>query len=64
LLDHEAVVGRADDRDSELAGQALEQARDREGVSLVETGGRLVGQEQRAPGGDCPGERDAYPKAQ
>ena len=39
---------------------ARQQGRHSEGVGLVEAGGRLVGEREVRPGGDCAGDRDPY----
>ena len=63
LLDHEPVVGGADDRGPGVTGEPAEQKRDREGVRPVEARGRLVGEQEPRTRGDGPRDRDAGPLA-
>ena len=63
LLDHERIVGRADDRGARLAGEPREQDRDRDRVRAVEAGGGLVGEQERGPRGERARDRDARPLA-
>ena len=58
LLDQRPVVGRADDRRAPFARRVHEQARDVAGMLLVEARRRLVREDQRGRGGECPRDRD------
>src|SRR2546430_6532563 len=48
----------ANDRGARLVRQPREQLADRAGVRLVEPGGRLVGEQDRRPHGECARDRD------
>ena len=59
LIDQRGIVRRADDRRSGLRGKPGEERADRARIRLVESRGRLVGEQQLRTSGDRARERDS-----
>jgi hypothetical protein len=58
LIGDRSIMGDEDDRGSRGAGEAAEELDDRQARLAVEVAGGLVGEDDRRPVGQCPGDSD------